>query len=218
MVCNFLYISRKPGVEDSDFGYRLSGVLWMSIIVAVKKAGSIAVAADTMHSSGSHREYSDNLISRTKLRKVGSSCLAGVGWSVYDNIIDHYVKSFKRPPVLKDEMGVFEFFLKLWKAMRSKYQVVNDQPDKDDRSPFADLDSEFIVANKNGIFQVSSDLTVMQFEKYVVIGSGDKYAYGAIHAIYDTKRTAEQIAQQAVQAAVYFEQTCGGEIEVDRIC
>ena len=190
----------------------------MSIIVAVKKADNIVLAADTMHSSGSRREHSDNLVARTKLRKIGRSCIAGVGWSVYDNIIDHYIKSLKRPPALKDEMAVFDFFLKMWKILRDKYQVVNDQPDKDDRSPFADLDSEFIVANRNGIFQIASDLTVMQFEKYVVIGSGDKYAYGALHAIYNTRRSAEQIARQAAQAAMYFEQTCGGEIDVTHVC
>jgi len=87
------------------------------------------------------------------------------------------------------------------------------QAQGDEESPFASLDSEFVVVNRNGVFQVDADLTVTRFEKYLAIGSGDKYAYGALHTLYDTKRGAKEIAFQAVQTAVHFDSTCGGEIE-----
>ncbi len=189
----------------------------MSIVVAVKKNGNVAVAADTMHSSGTRREHPDNLIERSKLKKIGRSWLGGVGWSVYDNIIDHYLRSYKRAPALRNEQDIFVFFLKFWRVLRDKYQVVNDQPDRDDRSPFCDLDSEFIVVNPRGIFTVASDLTVMEFEKFVAIGSGDKYAYGALHALYDSRRSADAIARQAAEAAVHFDQSCGGTIDVEAV-
>lgn len=186
----------------------------MSIIVAVRKGDQIAVAADRMHSSGSRREHEENLVSSAKLRKVGSCCMGGVGWSVYDNILDHYLGSFKRAPSLLDQPKIFDFFLKFWKAIRKKYQVVNDQPDRDDRSPFADIDAEFMVGSPKGIFAVSRDLSVMEFAQYAAIGSGERYAYGALHALYNSRRTAEQIAKAAVEAAVHFEQTCGGSTDV----
>jgi len=186
----------------------------MSIVVAVKKNGRVAIAADTMHTTGSRREHIDNLVAQSKLRRVGRAVLGGVGWSVYDNILDHYLAGYRRAPQLRNEQAIFSFFLKFWKSLREKYQVVNDQPDREDRSPFCDLDSEFIVAHARGIFLVSSDLTVMQFEKYVATGSGDKYAYGALHILYDSRKTAEQVARQAVEAAVHFDQSCGGSIEV----
>lgn len=190
----------------------------MSIIVAVRKSSSIVVAADTMHATGSRREHADNLVARSKLRKLGRSCVGGVGWSVYDNIVDHYLATLKRSPRLGDERAIFDFFLKFWKAMRQRYQVVNDQPNReDDRSPFVDLDSEFMVANKNGIFQIASDLTVMQFEKYVAIGSGERYAYGVLYALYDTRHTAEQIARRAAEAAIHFDQSCGGTIDLVKV-
>ncbi len=186
----------------------------MSIIVAVRKGDQIALAADRMHSSGSRREHEENLVASTKLRKVGACCMGGVGWSVYDNILDHYLGTFSRAPSLNSEQRVFEFFLKFWKAIRKKYQVVNDQPDRDDRSPFADIDAEFMIGSPKGIFSVSRDLSVMEFTQYAAIGSGEKYAYGAMHALYKSKRTAEQIAKAAVEAAVHFEQTCGGTTDV----
>jgi len=185
----------------------------MSIIVVVKKAGRTVLAADTMHFYGSRREHTDNLANRPKVRKVGTSYVGGVGWSVYDNIMTHYFKAMKRPPVLLNEMTIFDCFLKLWRTLKDRYQLVSDKPQGDEESPFANLDSEFVVVNRNGIFQVDADLTVTRFEKYLAIGSGDKYAYGSLHTLYDTKRGAKEIAVQAVQTAIHFDSTCGGEIE-----
>jgi ATP-dependent HslUV protease subunit HslV len=196
---------------------RRKGVTRMSILVAVKKNDRVAIAADTMHSTGSRREHADNLVGRSKLRRVGRSVLGGVGWSVYDNILEHYLNRYKRPPSFRDERAVFTFFLKFWKTLKDKYQVVNDQPDRDDRTPFCDLDSEFIVASPRTIYQISSDLTVMQFDKYVAIGSGERYAYGALHALYDSRRSADQIARQATEAAVHYDQYCGGKVEVFKL-
>jgi ATP-dependent protease HslVU (ClpYQ) peptidase subunit len=189
----------------------------VSIVVAVKKGGRVAVAADTMHATGSRREHPDNVVQRSKLRRVGRSLIGGVGWTVYDNILDHYLASQKRTPSLKDERAIFAFFLKFWRSLRDKYQVVNDQPDREDHSPFCDLDSEFLVVNPRGIFHVASDLSVMQFQKYVAVGSGDRYAYGALHALYDSRQPAERIARQAAMAAVHYDQSCGGELEVMRL-
>ncbi|NOX57620.1 MAG: hypothetical protein GXP29_02025 [Planctomycetes bacterium] len=186
----------------------------MSIVVAVKKGDQVVLAADTMHSSGFRREHEDNVVARSKLRRVGRCCMGGVGWSVFDNILDHYLASLKRTPSLANEQKIFDFFLKFWKVIRKKYQVVNDQPDRDERSPFADIDSEFMVCNPGGIFAVSHDLTVMQFAQYAAIGSGEKYAYGALRTTYHSRRSAEQIACAAVEAAVHFEQSCGGSTEV----
>jgi len=185
----------------------------MSIIVAVRKAGRIAIAADTMHFYGSRREHPDNLANGTKIRKVGASYIGGVGWSAYDNILGHYFKSLKRPPVLRNEEAIFECFLKLWRKLKDRYQVVNDQPEGDDPGPFADLDSNFMIVNRYGLFEVSSDLAVVQFEKYAAIGSAHKYAYGALHALYASNRTAQQLAIKAVEAGIHFDNNCGGEIE-----
>ncbi|HRX85120.1 MAG TPA: hypothetical protein P5572_08885 [Phycisphaerae bacterium] len=186
----------------------------MSIVVAVKKNGRVAVAADTMHSTGSRREHPDNIVQRSKLRRVGRSVIGGVGWSVYDNILDHYLGSRKTAPSLKDERAIFDFFLKFWRVMRQKYQMVSDQTEREDRSPFCDLDSEFVVVNARGIYHVSSDISVMQFEKYVAIGSGDRYAYGALYALYGTRQPIEKMVQTAANAAVHYDQSCGGELEV----
>lgn len=186
----------------------------MSIVVAVCKNDKVAIAADTMHLTGSRREYPDNLIHSSKLRRIGRSVLGGVGWSVYDNILDHYLRRQRNRPSLKNEDAIFDFFLKFWKHMRDKYQLVNDQPDKDARSPFVDIDSQFLIANRSGIFAVNGELAVSRYVRYVAVGSGSHYAYGALHAIYDSRRSAAQVASRAVQAASHFDDSCGGETEL----
>ena len=190
----------------------------MSIIVAVNKNGQIAVAADTVHLYGTRREYRDNIVGRPKVRKIGRSYIGGVGWAVYDNILNHYVRSLKRMPTLRDEPAIFDFFLKLWKNLKDRYQVVNDQPVNEEQSPFASIDSEFLVANRQGIFQVDANLTVTRFARYTAIGSGDRFAHGVLYALFDSRLSAEQLARRAAEAAVYFDQDCGGEIEVYRVC
>ncbi len=189
----------------------------MSIIVAVRKGGRIAVAADTMHFCGSRREHPDNLTRSSKILKVGTSYIGGVGWRAYDNILQHYFRAMKRPPVLRDEVTIFDCFLKLWQKLRDKYQVVNDQPDDQDPGPFANIDSSFLVVNRRGIFEVSHDLSVVQFEQYAAIGSAEKYAFGALECLYETKRTARQIAVKAVGTAIHFDNHCGGEIECNDV-
>lgn len=186
----------------------------MSVVVAVCKNDKVAIAADTMHLTGSRREHADNLVRASKLRRIGRSVLGGVGWSVYDNIIDHYLRRNRNRPSLKDEDAIFDFFLKLWRHMREKYQLVNDQPDKDSRSPFADIDSQFIVASRTTIHAINSELAVSRYARFVVIGSGSHYAYGALHALYDSRRSAAQLATAAVRAAVHFDDSCGGVPEV----
>ncbi len=131
----------------------------MSIIVAVNKGGRPVSAADTMHFYGSRREHTDNLTNRPKVRKIGASYVGGVGWSVYDNIMLHYFRSRKHLPALNNEMAIFDCFLRLWRALKDHCQIVNDQLQKEDESPFASLDSEFLVVNRHGIFQVDRDLT-----------------------------------------------------------
>ena len=186
----------------------------MSIIVAVRKAGSTIVAADTMHLFGGRCEYPGNLVGYEKVRRIGRSLIGGVGHGAYDNIVEAYFGGMKRLPSLKDTHAVYLCFLKLWQAARDRYQMVTDRPDSECRSPFADLDSRFLVANKHGMFLISDDLAVDRFDRYLAIGCGGDFAYGALDVLYDTKRTAEQIAVRAVEACIRLDDGCGGAVEV----
>ena len=187
----------------------------MSIVVAVKKGKEIAVAADTVTSCGSLRVESDNHRA-IKIRKVGSALVGATGWGVYDNILDDFLAAKKRP-ALTTKQSIFSFFIAFWRELHERYPFVNDQCDSELRSPFADLDADFLIANPSGIYQVAADMSVTEFQKYYAIGSGSGPALGALYALYDSSRDAETLARKAVEAAVAFNVHCGGEIVVRKI-
>jgi len=183
----------------------------MSIAVAVQKDGTIALATDSVTTFGEHQESVENLHTE-KIRQIGSAYVASAGWSVYDNILDDFLAKQETVPQLTDKTSIYAFFVLFWKALHSDYSFVKDQG-SDEKSPFGDLDASFIVVNTSGIFHVSSDMAVTQFDRYTAIGSGVDYALGAINACYADK-PAEEIARVAVETTSKFNIYCGGDTKV----
>lgn len=183
----------------------------MSVVIAVQKGSTIAIACDSVLHSGSRRESEDNVVS-PKIRRFGQSFVASTGWSVYDNVMVDYL-SRRAAPAFRDEVSIYRFFLTLWKALRRDYGLVNEQC-HEDKSPFGDMDSSFLIANRHGIFGVDVDMSVLRFRKYHAIGSGSEYALGALFPIYDELKDAAAIARRAAEAAVHFDKSCGGTVSV----
>lgn len=187
----------------------------MSIAVAVSKRGVIAIAADSQENFGDRKVLRENHRA-SKISRVGSAFIATTGWGLYENILEHYLAR-SGTPRLTDRKSIFAFFMKLWKDLGKRYSMVNDQPHQDDASPFADLDSSFLVANPSGIFHVSGNLTVSEFQEFYAVGSGASYALGALQALRDEPLSAEAMARRACEAAMAFDIYCGGELDVHRM-
>jgi ATP-dependent HslUV protease, peptidase subunit HslV len=187
----------------------------MSIAVAVRKGNTVAVAADSQENFGDRKVVGSNHRA-SKIMQLGGSALAMTGWGVYDNVFTDYL-SARRAPRFASEREIFVFFVKLWKDLRKRYSFVDDQVQDEDRSPFADLDSSFLIGNRYGIFHVSGDMSVMAFQEYYAIGSGASYALGVLHALYASERDAAVLARRACDAAIAFDVYCGGEIDVRRV-
>jgi ATP-dependent protease HslVU (ClpYQ) peptidase subunit len=182
----------------------------MSVIAAVRKGTRIIIAADTQDNFGDLRPPTENH-EAIKLREIGGAVLGSSGWALYDDILEHYLAKKKRMS-LHDRASVFTFFVQFWKELRKQYSFVNDQPGKENETPFANLDASFLVASPAGIFLVSSNMSVSEFRQYYAIGSGGDYAIGAIHALYKEVADPKTIAQRAVQAAMDYDASCGGRI------
>ena len=184
----------------------------MSVAVAVSKGRTIAIAADTQENFGDRRVLRGDHNS-SKIMKVGASYIAQTGWGLYENILGDY---FARAgtPRFRNEREIFVFFNRFWKRMRKDYSFVNDQPMEDDKSPFADLDASFLIVNTAGIFHVTGQMSVTRFTRFDAIGSGGPYALGALHTLYDEKLDALEIARRGCAAAVHFDVSCGGELDL----
>lgn len=181
----------------------------MSVIVAVRKGNQIAIAADTQDNFGDLRPPQENH-EAIKLRELGSAVLGSSGWALYDDIFTHYLG--RRRPNLTDRPSIFSFFMKFWQDLRKHYPFVNDQPGKENETPFACLDASFLLATSSGIFSISSNMSVSEFKQYYAIGSGGDYAIGAVHALYDEVKSPLAIAERAVQAAMAYDNSCGGRV------
>jgi ATP-dependent HslUV protease subunit HslV len=182
----------------------------MSIIAAVRKAGKIVIGADTQVSIGTHIERASNMVACEKLVKFGESYIGVAGVFIYTNIFEDYLdKALNKDLNTKKE--VFSFFLTLRNDLKEKYSLVSEG-----KESFSDIDASFIVANKNGIFSVAGNLTVIEYKSFVAIGSGMKYAYGAMHAVYDSL-AADKICHAGVAAACAFDDGCSVPIRIVRI-
>jgi len=184
----------------------------MSIAVAVSKGGTVALAADTQESFGDRRVLRDDHAT-SKIMKVGSAYVAQTGWGLYENILGDYLARAPAPR-LGSEREIFMFFNRFWKRMKRDYSFVNDQSVSDDKSPFADLDASFLIASSRGIFHVTTQMSVTRFRRFDAIGSGSSYALGALHALYDERLSAQDIARRACEAGIKFDIACGGEVDL----
>ncbi len=183
----------------------------MSIALAVKKGKNLVIGADTQYNFGSNRAAKKN-IKGSKIRRIGSVLFTSTGWGLYDDILDDYL-SRKKTVRLNNKLAVFQFFKAFWQALHKNYPFVNDQCD-DEESPFADLDANFLIITKKSIFHISSNMSVTEFLEYHAIGSGCDFAIGAMHAVYNTKLSAEDIARKGLEAAIDHNVYCGGETEL----
>lgn len=183
----------------------------MSTIVAVEKDRRTVIASDTLTTSGPMACV--NSLSLPKITRIGTSFVGSSGFSVYKNVLDHYLAG-KRAPTLKDERAILDFFIRFWKALHEHYHFVNDQSREDDTSPFAELDTEFLVVNRYGIFQVEDILGVTRYERYCAIGSGASRAEGALEVLMGLDMTAGEIATEAIRVAMMFDRASGGDIIV----
>lgn len=181
----------------------------MSVIVAVRKARRIIIAADSQDNFGDLRPPPDNH-SALKLRAIGDAWLGCSGWAVYDDFLGHYLQKRSTRATLHSREDIFDFFLKFWRAIRTDYPFINEQSRSEDKTPFADLDATFLIASPGGIFLVSSNMSVSSFMKYYAIGSGGDYALGALHALYDSSDNPTELAERAVAAAKAYDSCCGG--------
>jgi len=141
----------------------------MSCIVAVEKDGDVSVAWD----SGSYAQglRCVNAVSPAKVVPAGENLIGSAGLTVVCNLLHAFVAT-ETPPLLNSDVAVLEYFVSFWRAMRERYHFVDDRWESSSPCPFADLDCEFVVANKQGLYRVKEILSVSQFEGFCAVGSG----------------------------------------------
>ena len=187
----------------------------MTTLVVVKKAGQVVIAADTLVTFGDtalpHR-YEAN----TKIFKVDTP--AGISYVGMAGTVAHFPALRKAMAALpkadlqlssKDE--VYGTFLKLHPLLKETYFL---QTKEDDNDPYESMQFTAVIANSSGIYGLYSYREIFEFKEFWGIGSGRSFALGAMHASWDSAKTAKDVALAGMHAGCEFDKNSGGPIDI----
>jgi len=178
----------------------------MTTIVAVKKAGSTCIAADTMARYGSCKESADLIANSDKLVHVDDTVLAPAGPASANLVLRSYFADPERPRDFSSLQAVFETMRSLQAGLKEDYFL---NPREDESDPFDSIQMEILIASPAGIFGVYPLRSIQEYTKYYAFGSGSEYALGSLYTNYDRLASAQEIAKAAIEAAATFDDSTG---------
>lgn len=173
----------------------------MSTVVAVKKAGMVCIAADSMTSFGDLKLNAHLDADYSKILEHGDNRIGIVGSSAHQLVLGSLLKDTKLKTDFSSKMSVFETFRSFHPVLKDKY-FLNAKDEDDD--PYESTQIDALIANPHGLFGIHALREVTEYTKYWAIGSGSEFALGAMFAVYDEFETAEQIAEAGVRAGAEF--------------
>ena len=184
----------------------------MSIVTIVRKEGVSAIAADTQSSVGSIRRRAEHKRLPGKIVRAGESFLGVVGYCAHQFVLEDLVE--RQPDLFRFENRneIFRALGQLHKILQREYHLRTSDDESD--QPYDSTQMHFCIANAKGIFEVDSYREVFEVERFWAIGSGAKFALGAMHACYDCEwLDAKEIAEAGAKAAACYDLYCGEPIE-----
>ena len=153
----------------------------MSVVIAIKENGVTYMAADTQISFGDSKRHlkSDSLQKVWAVTDTPNCIMGGVGLARDLNLIRYCTTELiPEASVLKNEINVGTIMLNtvpaIFESIRTYTQLVTGC-DKD-----IPINSEFVLAYKDKVFDIAPDGTVEEVEDYIAIGSGADAALGSL--------------------------------------
>ncbi len=186
----------------------------MSIAVVVKKGQYVAIGSDTLTRHAFTRETADYIENHSKILRVGTSYIVPVGPASGNLVLSSYFSSLMKNPVLSSPKSIFEEARKMQRVLKDKYFLRVYQDDDD---AFESLRLSCLIANPWGIFGLYRLRLVHSYTKFWAFGSGGEFALGAMRAVYNRLRSAEQIAREGLAAATEFDDSCAPPVEIKTV-
>jgi len=177
----------------------------MTIIAAAIKNGKISISCDTQSNFGSLKVHANRMSDHNKLFQIENSVIGVSGWTATTQIIEHLIETTPEMFKLNSRWEIFEMLLAVHEKLKDDY-FIDTSEDSDQPVESNQLDG--IVINANGIFSFGSYREVHQWDTFWALGSGRRLALGAMHALYETDATAQEISEAGVKAAAEFDDGC----------
>lgn len=182
----------------------------MTTCVVVRKNQEIAIASDSLVSFGDTRlshTYEEN----EKIFPVGDAYIALAGSAAHFPVMRKLLAELGSAGQFGDRAQVFDTYSRVHEILKDKF-FLNTKEDEDD--PYESSQITSLVASPGGIFGVYSYREVFCFERFWSIGSGRSFALGAMYAVYDSDKSAREIAEIGVAAGAEFDKSSAGPFRV----
>jgi ATP-dependent HslUV protease, peptidase subunit HslV len=181
----------------------------MSTIVVVKKDGRAVIAADTLTTCGSTKESAAYVVNHQKIFTYKENYLGVSGSASLGLALHSFLAATRKNFSLAKVAEIYNFGLLLHAELKEKHFLRAD-----DDEDFETFRGDILIANKHGIFGLSSYRYVQEYSKFYANGSGGDYALGAMFAVYQNEdKTAEDVARIGVEAGTEFDDGSAAPIQ-----
>lgn len=187
----------------------------MSIVVVVRKNGVACIASDTLTMFGDQLEAAKYHVEADKIYPLGKAFVGSVGDAAHDLVLQSLFAGMRQPPAFRDRLEIFEWLRKQHRRLKDHYYL--QASSGEDQDPYEPSHLTLLIASPFGIFGVYVLREVYEYTRFAAIGSGERYALGAMYSVYDRLESAEEIARAGVEAAIEFNSECGAPIHVHTV-
>lgn len=185
----------------------------MTTIVAVRKNGYAAIAADTLTTFGNTRLHASQDASHDKILRIGDSYVGVCGSAAHHLVLSSLL--VKTPDVqLNSKEAIFETFRKLHPVLKEECFL---NPKEDEEDPYESSQITALIANASGIFAIYSMREVFEYTQFWGIGSGHEFALGAMHQAYSRCDDAGDIARAGVETGIAFDKNSDSPITLYKV-
>lgn len=174
----------------------------MTTIIAVKSAGGVAVAAESQVTVGGAIRQS---LGCSKIQERQSGARSFLVGTAGDIRLMNLVRHFPMPATLDEAPDLHEWLATVMIPALRSYCEAERYPSEDDK---ADTDFEIIVVVDDRVWRIARDWSLFEpGGRFCVIGSGECYALGALHALSEAcpEMGAAALATAALAAACEFD-------------
>jgi ATP-dependent protease HslVU (ClpYQ) peptidase subunit len=185
----------------------------LTTIVVAKKNGHVAIAADSLTTFGDTRLPEPYKRVHDKILHVGASYIGVCGSSAHHLVLENVV-SKTADLAFGSRAEIFETFRKLHPILKEQAFL---NPKEEDDDPYESSQITALIANDTGIYGVYSYREVFDYDRFWAVGSGRNFALGAMYAVWDRARSAEDVAKAGIAAGIEFDRSSAGPVELHTI-
>jgi len=174
----------------------------VSTVVVAKVGGTLAIASDSLVTFGETR-LPPGYEANAKIFEVGGTFVGAVGSTAHFPVLRKALGSLTKDELkLSSRDEIFETFVRLHPKLKDRFFMNTKEHDSD---PYESSQFSILLANRHGIFGVESYREVFEFERFWAIGSGRRFALGAMHGVYERSKSAREVAEAGVLAGCEFD-------------